>query len=122
MTVERLEKYLKVKKIVTRQFELACGMSNGYFAKQVKAKGSIGSDFLERVAEAYPDLNITWLITGKGPMIVKPPTTTKADEEENHVLQEERAVYEKTSELMDDFQKRWKDIKGMKGKINKKKG
>lgn len=64
--IERLEWYLKQQKIrfgtVERQLELG----TGYLSKQIKRGGSIGSDILERVFAAYPALNPSWLLTGKG--------------------------------------------------------
>lgn len=40
-----------------------------------KNNASIGSDVLENIIQAYPHLNVVWLITGEGEML-------KKDEEE----------------------------------------
>jgi hypothetical protein len=119
-TVERLNKYLEVKKIKVAVFERACKVANGYFGKQLRVKGSIGSDILEKVAEVYPDLNIVWLITGKGAMITKPPTTTKEDKETNIILEEEQEVYKKEVELWDGAKKIFNELSALKRKKREK--
>lgn len=67
---DRLQEYLKLRQISPYTFERTCSIANGYLKKQMKGKGSIGSEIVERITEKYKDLNITWLLTGKGHMIV----------------------------------------------------
>jgi hypothetical protein len=45
------------------------GLSNGYFAKQLRNLGSIGSDILIRIDELFADLDILWVLTGQRQMI-----------------------------------------------------
>lgn len=47
-------------------FEKHTGISIGYFNK---LKGSIGSDTILKIVDKYPEINIDWLITGKGEML-----------------------------------------------------
>lgn len=49
--------------------ERTCGLSNGYIGKQDHGKGSIGSNVLAKIEKHYPDLNLIWLVTGKGQML-----------------------------------------------------
>ena len=44
-------------------------MANGYLKKQFKGKGTVGSDMLEKLHQKHADLNLMWLITGKGAML-----------------------------------------------------
>ncbi len=80
--VDRLFKYLKYKNLNARNFEQACKVANGYLKKQQKGKGSIGSDIIERIHKQYFDLNILWLLSGKGDMLGEDPNAnnTKAEE------------------------------------------
>lgn len=64
--IQRLEWYLKHKKIKFGTLERALELGTGYISKQVKRGGSIGSDILEKICNAYPALNPTWLLTGRG--------------------------------------------------------
>lgn len=68
-TIDRLANYLAISKVTRHAFEKACGVANGYIAKQLKGKGSIGSDIVQRIITQYPDLNLEWLIMGKGEML-----------------------------------------------------
>jgi uncharacterized coiled-coil protein SlyX len=64
--IERLQDYLVYSNISAYAFEHTCNLSNGYLGKQLKGKGSVGSDILERIKENYIDLSLVWLVTGKG--------------------------------------------------------
>jgi hypothetical protein len=45
------------------------GVSNSYFNKMTKNKGSIGADIVQKIVLFYENLNIDWLITGRGNML-----------------------------------------------------
>ena len=66
--------YLKIHKRITGdcQFETMCGLSNKYLSNSSKGgrPGTIGSDVMARVHTVFPELNLTWLSTGEGSMIV----------------------------------------------------
>ncbi len=87
--IERLHYYLEHKQITAYLFEKTCGLSNGYLGKQLRGKGSVGSEILEKIGEQYPDLNLTWLITGKGKMI---QSAGKGRPDEKWSMAEEDAV------------------------------
>jgi len=67
---DRLIKYLLLKKISQRSFEVKIGLSNGYINNIRK---SIQPDKLQNILLNYPDLNIEWLLTGKGKMLKNDP-------------------------------------------------
>lgn len=69
--LDRLYQYLECNSISAYAFEHACGLSNGYLGKQFKGKGTVGSAVLVKIKKHYPELNVQWLITGKGNMINK---------------------------------------------------
>lgn len=62
---DRLKLFLREKEISQRKFELSIGKSNGYVNNIVK---TIGADVLNSIKNAYPDLNINWLLSGDGEM------------------------------------------------------
>ncbi|WP_392448036.1 helix-turn-helix transcriptional regulator [Capnocytophaga canis] len=62
---ERVKDFLAHLKIGQNKFEEKVGFSNGYI-NNVK---SLGSDKLNMIATEYPQLNLEWLITGRGRMI-----------------------------------------------------
>lgn len=68
-TLQRLKEYIDLKGITIRAFELSLGMSNGSFSSQLKNNRTIGVDKLENILNQYNDINIEWLLTGRGNMI-----------------------------------------------------
>jgi hypothetical protein len=70
--IERISEYLIYKNITPRRFEQTVKLSNGYFQKQLKNRGSVGSDILIKISETYNDLKILWVLTGEGSMIRYP--------------------------------------------------
>lgn len=71
--IERLQAYLRHRHISAYAFEHSCGLANGYLGKQLKGRGAVGSDILLRIKEAYVELSIVWLVTGKGRMLLELP-------------------------------------------------
>lgn len=61
----RLLEFLQHLKIGQNAFEKKVGISNGYIAH---SKGSFGAAIIAKIADAYPELNTEWLLTGKGSM------------------------------------------------------
>ena len=68
-TIDRLMQFIKYSGLSARQFDLSIGASNGYTLRMSKNRASIGSDVIENILRAYPDLNVAWLLTGEGPML-----------------------------------------------------
>jgi len=65
MIVDRILKIIELKNINKNIFYKETGLSNGFLDK-VK---DIGSSKIEYILIAYPDINPTWLLTGKGDML-----------------------------------------------------
>lgn len=65
--IQRILEYLDYKGISKYKFYKKTGLSNGFLDKGE----NIGSDKCEIIIYQYPDMNIEWLIMGKGPMIKK---------------------------------------------------
>lgn len=63
---ERLIEFLAYLKIGQKKFEQACGLSNG-FVNNLGYNITLRS--LNKIQDAYPELNINWLKTGDGEMI-----------------------------------------------------
>ena len=63
---ERIKEFVKFKKIPVRQFCLSIGVSESFVSNMVK---SIQPDKIYNISQQYPELNIEWLLTGKGEML-----------------------------------------------------
>lgn len=71
--IERIAMYLQFRKISPHAFEKKIKLSNGYYSKQLRHLGSVGSDILIKIHLAYPDLDILWILTGEGQMLKVAP-------------------------------------------------
>ncbi len=69
-TIHRIIKLLHHLNLSARQFDMSIGSANGYTLRMQKNNASVGSDVIERIMEIYPQVNLIWLITGKGDMLL----------------------------------------------------
>jgi transcriptional regulator with XRE-family HTH domain len=78
---ERLKAYLAYKKIGQAKFAELAGLSKAYVSNIVN---SIQPSTLDRIAERFPDLSKSWLLTGEGEML-NTSSVTQHVENSNHV-------------------------------------
>lgn len=81
-TIHRIMLLIKHLSISARQFDISIGTANGYILRMQKNNASVGSDVIERIVKLYPQVNLVWLITGKGDMLLTEDTNSgsKSDE------------------------------------------
>ena len=73
MILERLKQYMDYKGLTIAAFERSIGMANASFGKSLKKGGAIGTDKLENILMAYPDISPLWLLRGVGEMLLPDP-------------------------------------------------
>jgi phage repressor protein C with HTH and peptisase S24 domain len=66
-TIQRILKIIELKQISKREFYLRTGLSNGFLDKSQH----IGTDKVEKILSVFPDVNLEWLILGRGEMLIK---------------------------------------------------
>ncbi len=88
-SAERIKLYILKKGLSKSAFYEASGLSNGFLDKT----HNIGSDKIEKILKAYPDINLEWIITGKGEMLVKANKGYNTPGSEITVAAEPPAVY-----------------------------
>jgi len=117
-TIHRIILLMQHLGLSARQFDLSIGSANGYTLRMQKNNASVGSDVIERIAKLYPQINLVWLITGQGNMLLEEDTqlheTSKLDIDAyiNNRLNEKWSVEKK--ELLEDV------LKEIKGLLNQK--
>ena len=65
--------YLRAKNIVKNKydFEKRCSLAVGYvYHTSLNISGNLGSDTIARICREFPELNIRWLCTGIGSMVL----------------------------------------------------
>lgn len=72
---DRLKLFADYKGLSVRAFEEECGLNRGNVSN-MKDLGALGSDKLSKIIDRFEDIDVYWLITGKGDML-----KTKQDED-----------------------------------------
>lgn len=67
--IDRLSQFIDNLNISVRQFEGKISASNGLIRKAISGKTDIQSKWIVSIAENFPQLNLEWLLTGKGEML-----------------------------------------------------
>ena len=80
---ERTIEFIKYKKISVKEFEIRCGLSNGYVANMRKG---YSAEKLKDVLSAYPELNRDWLLYNEGEMLLNAAPPTKPPGNEDTIL------------------------------------
>lgn len=68
--IHRIHNYLKLNGIAPTRFEKEIGLSNGYLGTQLKRNGNLGEEIINVIINNCRDINPTWLLTGKGEMLI----------------------------------------------------
>lgn len=65
----RILQFIDYKGISKNKFSNEIGLSNSYMTK-MEGSDNVGSKIIEKIVRSYPDINLTWLITGSGDMFL----------------------------------------------------
>lgn len=68
MIKERILQFIEYKGVTKERFYEKIGMTSANFRGKAK-ETPINSTAIENILSEYPDLNLEWLITGKGQMV-----------------------------------------------------
>ena len=64
----RLQQFLSAENISQAQFADAIGVARASVSHILAGRNKPGFDFISNMARAYPEINLEWLISGKGKM------------------------------------------------------
>ena len=70
MIKERIIQFIDLKGVTKEHFYNKIGMTSANFRGKAK-ETPINSTAIENILSEFPDLNLDWLITGKGEQIIK---------------------------------------------------
>lgn len=108
--IDRIKEYRDYKGGKKKDFEIKCGLSNGYFNSTKKTPSA---EILEKVLNAFPDLSREWVMSGNGEMLIN--TNEKViypNEESVNPLNEKITLY-----TCPECVNKQKDIDYWKGKF-----
>jgi len=75
--VERINLLLKAKNITARQFAEEIGIQPSGMSHILSGRNNPSLDFVMKVVKRWPEININWLMFGKGEMYVGLPNSTQ---------------------------------------------
>ena len=70
--VDRINLLLKAKNITARQFAEEIGIQPSGISHILSGRNNPSLDFVLKVMKRWPEINISWLMFGKGEMYVSP--------------------------------------------------
>lgn len=78
-TIDRIYELVDFKGETIYKLSKSIDVSNGYFSKQKLSNGAISSTIIEKLVNHFPDVDVNWLITGKGKMLRTNTVSTGKD-------------------------------------------
>ena len=105
MVKERLRTFIASKDMSVRRFEILCGFPNS-FVSNIKRTTSPAR--LEVIASKFPELNITWLMTGNGEML---NTSYLENREVSHIDSESAELMQHCEKLLAQLDRQQTQIK-----------
>lgn len=75
---QRLIGIAKYKGLSVRAFEEFCGLKRGNISN-LSCDSNIGSDKLSKIIDATPEVNVDWLLTGRGKMLSEERLSNRED-------------------------------------------
>ena len=112
---ERILQFIEYKRLSKNKFYKETGLSNGILDKQ----GGISSDSLEKIYYVYPEINLDWLLTGKGEMLNKEGLVQQAHNNISSTITQHQTIHapEEYEELKEENKRLAQENTQLKDKI-----
>ena len=112
---ERILQFIEYKSLSKNKFYKETGLSNGILDKQ----GGISSDSLEKIYCVYPEINLDWLLTGKGEMLKKEGLVQQAHNNISSTITQQQTIHapEEYQELKEENKRLAQENSQLKDKI-----
>lgn len=80
---ERIIQFLKEMNLTSTKFADEIGVQRSSISHILSGRNKPSFDFIEKMLNAYPEVNAQWLITGKGVMLENQPSLFQNNDTEN---------------------------------------
>ena len=90
MITERIGQFIKKQGLSVSFFEKSIGASSGVIRHAIAKNTGIQSKWLTVISDNFPEINLSWLLTGKGSML----NPTYSSDQKNDTVQEKGASYQ----------------------------
>jgi hypothetical protein len=120
--------FIEYKKFSVYQFEKKIGVRST-IQKAISSNSNLGSNLLSKIVAEFPEINPSWLITGKGEMLLTGENTLTGrpivdqankvfDAEKIKILEENNYLLKKTNalqeELLENYKEKFKECEEQK--------
>lgn len=90
---DRLKQFIDYKQLNILKFSEKIGINEGTIRKIINDNSGIQSKNLEKIANAFPELNLHWLITGRGPMLLdESASREKLSDSDLRILDKDKTI------------------------------
>lgn len=113
-TQQRLCELADTLGISNREFSRSIGMSENYVAS---LSNDISLGVANKILIAYPQVNVVWLVTGKGDRLIKP---NSSDAAQDYIIKENRELKEKNEKLTEQNTKLFAEISVLRYRLSQK--
>ena len=111
MTKERILQFIDYKKIKPSIFLVETGIKRGFLDKD-KLEGSVSDEHFAKIIATYPEINIEWLITGRGEMLRNNTNQTIPNSQNTHISDREMIIKDNAKCILcEEKDKRIGDLK-----------
>lgn len=108
--LERIKKFIDAQNLSSSAFANEIGVQRSSVSHVLSGRNKPSLDFVIKIKEHYPNVNLDWLLTGKGGMI-----SSQKDEFESKVVKEKKGETKKEEpeQRSFEFQKKQTEEKSM---------
>lgn len=96
---ERFKQLLEEKNLTATRFAAMIKVNASAMSHILNGRSKPGFDVLDKIAQAFPDVNLNWLISGKGPVYNNRISPVEIPEQQNKESSEQNRNEEKTANL-----------------------
>lgn len=83
---QRLNEFIYYKGYSIREFERKISTSNGTISRYLSKDTDIQAGILMKIHDIFPEINLDWLITGRGSMLFSPKTEPEKQPADTELL------------------------------------
>ena len=113
-TQQRLCELADTLGISNREFSRSIGMSENYVAS---LSNDISLGVVNKILIVYPQVNVVWLVTGKGDRLIKP---NSSDAAQDYIIKENRELKEKNEKLTEQNTKLFAEVSVLRYRLSQK--
>ena len=82
--IARIQLFAKATNLSIKKFEKACGLTPHIIQNAINRKSNLSDDTLGKIMLAFPNLNFTWVLLGRGQMLLNESVSSDLQQEPDY--------------------------------------